>query len=76
MNYWILTYGILIIFALTIIVMRPNWYLKIFVHKEDNPKHFAVERYTGMSVIGYKCHKCGHEWYEKRKHGKAIKEKE
>ena len=75
MNYCILTYGLLIIFALAIIVMRPNWYLKIFVHKQNNSKHFPVETYTGTSVTGYTWLGCGYEWYEKRKHGKAIKEK-
>jgi hypothetical protein len=50
--------------------ITPNWFLGVFVHKKNDPKHFPVERYTGMSVIGYKCHGCGYEWYEKRKRSK------
>ncbi len=76
MNDWIITFEILIILALTtilglaVILMPPNWFLRIFVHKQNSSKHFPVENYTGMTVTGYTCHGCGYEWYKKRKREK------
>jgi len=42
-----------------------NWLIGIFIHK-DNDDHEAIERYSGMTCIGYKCSECNYEWYEKR----------
>jgi|GEM_PF-4011674 len=47
-----------------------NWLKGVFIHKKNNKEHFPVERYSGMTCIGYKCHGCGYEWYEKRKYDK------
>jgi hypothetical protein len=52
-----------------------NWLRGKLIHKSNDKKHLAVETYTGTSVTGYTCLGCGYEWYEKRKHGKTIKEK-
>jgi hypothetical protein len=43
-----------------------NWILGSFVHKKDVEGHIAEKTYDGMSVLGYKCSKCGYRWYEKR----------
>jgi hypothetical protein len=74
MNYWILTFEFLIMIAVLIVLIRPNWFLKIFVHKQNSYNHFPIETYTGMTVIGYTCHGCGYRWYEKRKTNKKLKE--
>ena len=42
-----------------------NFFKGIFIHK-DNKEHYPVETYSGLTCIGYKCHKCGYKWYEKR----------
>ena len=47
----------------------PNWFKGIFIHKKNDKSHFKVERYTGMTCIGYKCDACNYEWYEKRNKG-------
>ncbi len=49
-----------------------NWLKGIFVHKKHDKNHFPVERYTGLTCIGYKCHGCSYEWYEKRSTPKMV----
>ena len=43
-----------------------NWYIGLFKHKKNDPKHKAVVRYNGMTCVGYVCEACGYKWYEKR----------
>jgi len=49
-----------------IISFNTNWLKGIFIHKKNDKNHFPVERYSGLTCIGYKCHGCGYQWYEKR----------
>ena len=43
-----------------------NWFKGKFIHKKNDKKHFPVETYSGMTVIGYRCNGCGYKWYVKR----------
>jgi DNA-directed RNA polymerase subunit RPC12/RpoP len=67
MNYEILHTVLIALLVLAVIAIRPNWFLRVYVHKKNNPKHFGIETYKGMSVTGYTCHECGYKWYVKRK---------
>ncbi len=49
-----------------LIPLTFNWLKGVFVHKRHDKNHFPVERYTGLTCVGYKCHGCGYEWYKKR----------
>jgi hypothetical protein len=75
MNYWIAVYGIvvtLILIPFLISGIRPNWFLKAFVHVKNSPDHPVTETYTGMSVIGYTCNKCKYSYYLKRNKNKKT----
>lgn len=45
----------------------PNWFKGAFLHKEKDREHFPIERYSGLTCIGYKCNGCSYEWHKPRK---------
>ncbi len=45
-----------------------NWLRGLFCKEKE---HIPIVRYVGMSVFGYVCRSCGHEWYEDKKNGFA-----
>lgn len=63
---------LVVLFVFYLIYMNSNRLKGIFIHKHGDKNHFPVERYSGITCIGYKCHGCGYQWYEKRSTGEKF----